>query len=150
LTEASLALAALGAGLGIWMLWLSMRAVGTPVSAPARLVTELRLAQLGALVLAVTAGTYVGFAVGHEDQQGAALDLALVGAFFGVAAWAPTRDPRDALTALALAFAAHAVVDVLHRQGAPLPTGAPHWYLLACAIYDSFIAAVCYMPLLRR
>jgi hypothetical protein len=54
------------------------------------------------------------------------------------------------LTIIALAFAAHAIVDVAHRPGL-LPEGlAPRWYAVGCAVYDVVIGAVCYLPVLRR
>jgi hypothetical protein len=54
------------------------------------------------------------------------------------------------LTILALAFAAHAVVDIAHRPGL-LPDGiAPRWYAVGCAILDVYIGALCYLPILRR
>ena len=47
-------------------------------------------------------------------------------------------------------FAAHAVVDVIHRPGG-LPDGiAPRWYSLGCAVFDVYIGAVAYWPILRR
>jgi hypothetical protein len=59
-------------------------------------------------------------------------------------------DPRQGLTVLALAFAAHAVIDIAHRPGL-LPDGiAPRWYLIGCATYDVYIGALCYLPILRR
>lgn len=60
------------------------------------------------------------------------------------------RDPRQALTMLALTLAAHALVDVAHRPGL-LPDGvAPRWYLVGCAVYDVYIGALCYLPILGR
>ena len=54
------------------------------------------------------------------------------------------------LIVLALAFGAHAVVDILHRPGA-LPVGVvPQWYLVGCAVYNVALGALCYLPLLRR
>jgi hypothetical protein len=130
--------------------WHGVRTARIPVASPDRLVAELRLAQIAALLLAMTAGAYIGFAVTHEDQPGSGLDIALAGMFFLVAASTMVRDPRQALTILALAFAAHAVVDVVHRPGG-LPDGiAPRWYILGCAVFDVYIGAVAYLPILRR
>jgi hypothetical protein len=130
--------------------WHGVRTARIPVASPDRLVAELRLAQIAALLLAMTAGAYIGFAVTHEDQPGSGLDIALAGMFFLVAASTMVRDPRQALTILALAFAAHAVVDVGHRPGG-LPDGiAPRWYILGCAVFDVYIGAVAYLPILRR
>jgi hypothetical protein len=141
------AFAALGAGLT----WLAVRTAFVPVSSPDRLVSELRLSQVAALLLAMSAGAYVGLAVAHEAQPGVGTDVGLAMGFLVVAAWTLVRDPRQALTILALAFAAHAVLDVAHRPGWPLPDGmAPRWYSIGCALYDVYIGALCYFPILRR
>jgi len=67
-----------------------------------------------------------------------------------VAAVAVTRDPRLALTLLAMAFAGHAIVDLLHGAEI-LPAGSlPDWYPAACAMYDIAIAGICYLPIVRR
>jgi predicted branched-subunit amino acid permease len=82
--------------------------------------------------------------------MGVGLDIVLAVGFLVLAASTMVRDPRHALTILALAFAAHAVVDIAHRPGF-LPEGiAPRWYLIGCAIYDVCIGALCYLPILRR
>jgi hypothetical protein len=60
------------------------------------------------------------------------------------------RDPRQALTILALAFAAHAVVDVAHGPGTIIPGVTPDWYALGCAIFNVYLGAVAYLPILRR
>lgn len=139
------------AALGLGLAWQSIRTSMVPVSSPERLVAELRLAQIAALVLVLTSGAYIGFAVAHEAQPGAGLDIALAIGFFVVAATTAVRDPRQALTMLALAFAAHAVLDVAHRPGSILPDGiAPRWYSISCAVYDLYIGALCYFPMLRR
>lgn len=141
------AFAVLGAGLT----WQAVRAAMVPVNSPDRLISELRLAQMAALLLALSAGAYIGLAVSHEAQPGVGLDIALAIGFFVAAATTLLRDPRQALTILALAFAAHAVLDVAHRPGWPLPAGiAPRWYSLGCAVYDVYIGALCYLPMLRR
>ena len=139
------------AALGIGLTWQAVRTAMVPVSSPDRLVLELRLAQIAALLLAMSAGAYIGLAVAHEAQLGTGFDIALAIGFFVVAAATLVRDPRHALTMLALAFAAHAVLDVAHRPGWPLPDGiAPRWYSIGCAVYDVYIGALCYLPILRR
>lgn len=130
--------------------WQSVRTAAVPTASPERLVAELRLAQIAALLLVLSAGAYVGFAAAAESRPGVGLDIALALGFFIVAAWTMVRDPRQALTILALAFAAHAIVDVAHRPGW-LPDGiAPRWYAIGCAVYDVSIGALCYFPILRR
>lgn len=140
------AFGALGAGLA----WQAIRTAAIPAASPERLIAELRLAQMAALLLTLSAGAYVGFAVGRENEPGVGFDIALAVCFLLVAAVTMLRDPRQALTIVALAFAAHAVVDIGHRPGL-LPDGlAPRWYAVGCAVYDVFIGAVCYLPVLRR
>jgi hypothetical protein len=130
--------------------WQAVKTALIPVSSPERLVAELRLAQVAALLLSLTGGAYIGFAVAHEAQPAVGVDIALAVGFFLVAVMTVVRDPRQALTILALAFAVHAVVDIAHRPGW-LPDGiAPRWYSLTCALYDVYIGALCYFPMLRR
>ena len=146
LRTALIAFTALAAG----FTWQAFRTALIPVASPERLVAELRLAQIAALMLAMTGGAYIGFAAGHEARPGVGADIALALGFFLVAAWTLLRDPRQALTALALAFAAHAVVDVAHRPDM-LPDGiAPRWYSIGCAVFDLYIGALCYVPMLKR
>jgi hypothetical protein len=130
--------------------WMGMRAAAIPLASPERLIAELRLAQIAALLLTLSAGPYIGFAAAHETLPGSGIDIALAVGFFVLAASTLVRDPRQALTILALGFAAHAVVDVAHRPGA-LPDGiAPQWYAVGCAVFDVYIGAVTYYPMLRR
>ena len=150
-TEAPRTVAIAFAALGAGFTWQSVRAAGIPVNSPERLIAELRLAQIAALLLVITAGAYVGLAVAHEGQPGVGLDVALSIGFFVLAAATLVRDPRHALTMLALGFAAHAVLDVAHHPGSIVPEGlAPSWYLVGCAIFDVYIGALCYFPILRR
>ena len=137
-------------GLAAVFTWQSVRTAAIPSSSPQRLIEELRLAQMAALLLTLTAGAYIGFAVVHEFEQGVGLDIALAVMFLLVAALTMVRDPRQALTIIALAFAAHAVVDVAHRPGILPENLAPRWYAIGCAVYDVVIGAVCYLPVLRR
>lgn len=130
--------------------WQSLRTASIPAASPERLVAELRLAQFAALLLTLTAGAYVGLAAAREHQPGVGLDVALAIGFLVVAGITLLRDPRQALTIVALAFAAHAVLDVLHRPGL-LPDGlAPRWYSVGCAVFDVYLGAVCYFPILRH
>ena len=140
------AFAALAVGFG-WQAW---RASAIPVSAPERLVAELRLSQFAALLLVLAAGAYIGIAVVHENTRGVGFDVALSVGFFVVAAATLVRDPRQSLTMLAVAFAAHAMFDVAHRPGLLASDVAPRWYLIGCAAYDVVIGSLCYLPILRR
>ena len=129
---------------------LAWQAARTPASDGTRLVAEFRVIRLGAILLAATAASYIGFAVARAETTGAALEIALAAGFITVAAIAMTRDPRQALAMLALGFVAHALLDIAHRPGFLSPEFAPRWYLIGCAVYDSAVAAICYWPALRR
>ena len=130
--------------------WQSVRTAVIPTSAPQRLIEELRLAQMGALLLTLSAGAYIGFAAVREYEPGVGLDIALAVGFLLVAGVTMLKDPRQALTIVALAFAAHALVDVGHRPGMLPEALAPRWYSIGCAVYDVYIGALCYLPVLRR
>jgi hypothetical protein len=130
--------------------WQSLRTVAIPVASPDRLVAELRLAQIAALLLALTAGAYIGFAAVHEARAAGALDVVLAVGFFLVAATTLVRDPRSALTILAIAFAVHAVIDAGLRPGGVHDGVAPHWYVIGCAVFNVYIGVVVYLPILRR
>jgi hypothetical protein len=130
--------------------WQSLRTAAIPATSPERLVAELRLAQFAALLLTLTAGAYIGLAAVREHQPGVGLDIALAIGFLVVAGNTLLRDPRQALTMVALAFAAHAVLDVLHRPGILPDSLAPRWYAVGCAVFDVYIGAVCYFPILRH
>lgn len=130
--------------------WLAYRTSSIPPASPDRLIAELRLAQFASLLLAFTAGAYIGIAVTYEGRVGIGLDVALAMGFFVVGASTLIRDPRQALTMLALAFAVHAVVDVAHRPGLLPDAVAPRWFLIGCAVHDVYIGALCYLPILRR
>lgn len=148
--DADLALIVACVGMAAALLRLSLTASRADPSAAERLVAELRLAQFAALMLALTAGVYVGFALAQGASAGSGLDVALAVGFLVLASVAITQEPGHALTVLALGFAGHAVVDLLHGAGT-LPSGAlPSWYSTACAIYDVGIAGVCYLPIVRR
>jgi hypothetical protein len=139
-----------GVLLASWFTWHAWKTAAIPIASPDRLIAELRLAQMAALLLALVAGAYVGFAVVHESQTGSGIDIALAIGFFLVAATTMVRDPRQALTILALAFAAHAILDIAHQPGA-LPDGlAPRWYAVGCAVFDVYIGAITYFPILKR
>ena len=137
-------------GLAVGFTWLSARTAAQPSSTPQRLIDELRLAQFAALLLVLAAGAYLGFAAARENEPGVGLDVALTIGFLIAGGVSMIREPRQALTIVALAFAAHAVLDIAHRPGL-LPEGlAPRWYSIGCAVYDVYIGALCYFPVLRR
>ncbi len=130
--------------------WMSVRTLRLPGGAPDRLVAELRLAQVSAVVLALTAGAYIGLAASRESVPGAGLDVALALGFLIVAVFAPLRDPHEALLVIALAFVAHAALDVLHRPNWLSEAVVPSWFAIGCAIHNVLAGTFCYAPVLRR
>lgn len=128
----------------------ALRALAAPATSPDRLVAELRLAQVGALVLTLTAGVSMGLALGHAPRPELPIEVALGGMLFLVAAVAMFQEPRLALTLVALGFAAHAVTDVMHRPGMLAADLAGQWYFVGSAVLDVVIGALCYLPLLKR
>ena len=108
-----------------WRLWLLRR---EPLDSPQRLVGELRLAQMAAMVLVFVAATHAGLAVARLEVPGAGLEIALAVGFLVFASATILRDPPEALSWLALAFLGHAVLDVLHRPGL-LPEAIAHRFL---------------------
>ena len=150
MTEASQTILVAFLLIGIGVTVQTIRTARVPINSPDRLVSELRLAQLAALLLVLSAGAYIGLAVAHEAQPGVGFDVALAVGFFVVAAATLVRDPRQALTMIALAFAAHAVLDVAHRPGALADGIAPRWYAVGCAVFNLYIGALAYYPILKR
>jgi hypothetical protein len=129
--------------------WFSWQLTRLPSDSPQRIVGELRLSQVAATVLAVAAAIYAGLAAAAETTAGAGTDVALAGAFAGLALLAQLREPRAALMLLAGAFAAHALVHIAHRPGL-LPVIAPQWLATGGATFDLVLAALCFLPAVRR
>lgn len=150
MSDGGIALALAAIGLATLVGWTSARVTSLPVRTPERLVGELRLAQLAALVLCLVSGAGAGMAIAQLSVPGAGLTLALAAGFLLVAWNAILRDPHDALTMLAIAFLAHAIVDVFHRPGWLPELIIPAWYARDCAVLNVVIAVLCYLPLLRR
>jgi len=150
MTDGARALFVACAVLALAIVRLAVIAVKADPGSPDRLVAELRLAQFAALVLVLAAGVYIGSALAHESTAGSGLDVALAVGFLVFASVAMTQDPRLALTLLAIGFAAHAGVDLLHTAQALPADRLPDWYGTACAIYDVIVAGVCYLPIVRR
>ncbi|MPY87149.1 MAG: hypothetical protein GEU99_04425 [Luteitalea sp.] len=149
-SEGSQALLVAGAALVATLVTMAIRTLRVPLNAPDRLVAELRLAQVASLVLAFVAAVWLGVAAVHEHKLGTTLDVMIALLFFAVAATAYLREPREALTLLSIAFASHAVIDVLHRPGWLPPDIAPRWFVVGCAVVDAIAAGLCYLPMVRR
>jgi hypothetical protein len=149
-SEAASALLVVAVALIIGFAWMAVRTLRLATSSPDRLVAELRLAQFAAVMLALTAGASLGLAAANEARPGVATEGAVALAFFSLAVIAPLRDPREALTLLALGFGTHAVVDISHRPGLLPDHLAPQWYVVGCAIHNLCAGVLCYLPVLRR
>jgi len=129
-----------GSALGVF----AWRVAAIEPTQPQRLIGELRVAQAMALLLAVTAGAWLGLAIRAGGEPLAGLDVTVSVAAVVVSGFALVTDPRLALGMLAAAFMAHALVDVAHRPGWLSPTLAPRWFTVGCAAYDVYLAALCY------
>lgn len=139
------------AALGILAVLVRQAFQAVRATSPAeRLVEEFRLIRVATLVLAATGGASIGLAVGQEHLTGSAFEIMVAAAVVALAAVAATRDPRQALTMISLGFVGHALVDIAHRPGLLPPALGPRWYFVACAVFDSLVAAVCYWPAFRR
>ncbi len=149
MTEPVGALAVAATMLALAVARLARSALRLDAASPDRLVAELRLAQVAALLLVLAAGTYVGAAVASRTP-GAGLDIALATGFFVIAALATTWAPARALTVVAGAWAAYGLVGLGHQAGVLPPGVVPAWYSTASAIYAVCMAGACYLPNLRR
>ncbi len=94
------------------------------------------MAQFAAVMLALMAGASLGLTAANDGRPDVAIESAVALAFFAIATIAPLRDPREALTVLALAFCAHALVDISHRPGLLPDQLAPRWFVVGCAIHN--------------
>ena len=150
MTDAVLASAVVFLAFGGTVAWLALGARRAEPATGDRLVAELRLAQFAALLLALAAAVPVGFALGHGDVPGTGLVVAIAAGCFVVAALVTTWEPARALTALAAAWTAHAAAGLAHAAGLLPPEIVPGWYPPAGATYDVLVAALCYLPVLRR
>jgi hypothetical protein len=150
ISDAARALLLVGLALTTGFAWMVLRTLRLPTASPDRLVAELRMAQFGAVMLALVAGASLGLTAANEARADVAVEAAVALAFFAVATIAPLRDPREALTLLALAFCAHALVDISHRPGLLPDQLAPRWFVIGCAIHNLCAGMLCYLPVLRR
>ena len=150
MTDAVLSFAVVFLAFGTTLAWLSLGARRADPTSGQRLVAELRLAQFAALLLALAAAVPIGLALGHDDVPGAGLVVAIAAGCFAVAALVTTWEPVRALTALAAAWGAHAAAGLAHGAGLLPPEMVPPWYPAAAATYGALVAALCYLPVLRR
>lgn len=113
-------------------------------SHPDRLIGELRLAQFGAVLLALTGGAWLGLAVAARPDPLSGLDVSLGIAYALVAGIVLHLEPRQGLMVVAAAFVLHALIDIGHRPGWLSTSVAPQWFTAGCAGYDVFAGALCF------
>ena len=134
--------AVLSAGAMAILVW---QVTKTDPHTPARLIGQLRLSQVAAMLLAATGALPVGLAIAAAPEvQLAHLDAALGVIFVVLAGLVLQRDPRQGLLIAAIAFIAHALADLAHRPGLLPPALGPRWFFVSCAVYDVLVAAICY------
>ena len=150
MTDAVRSFAVVFLAFGGTVVWLALCAWRAEPTNGQRLVAELRLAQFAALLLALAAAVPMGFALAHDAVAGTGLVMAIAAGCFSVAALVTTWEPVRALTALAMAWGTHALADLAHGAGLLPPDIVPGWYPPAGATYDVLVAALCYLPVLRR
>jgi hypothetical protein len=136
-----LAAAALSAGSVSLLAWRTSR---IDPSHPGRLVSELQLARWAAILLAASGALAAGLALGRLDVPLGNADLAMGVVFVGAAGLVLQRDPRDGLLFAAGAFILHALVNLAHRPGWLSTDVVPHWFAVGSAIYDVYIAGLCF------
>jgi hypothetical protein len=112
---------------------------------PDRLVGELRLAQMAAVVLAGIAGAPVGLAVSAAAVPGSHLDIFAAVALLVLAGFSQLHAPRDALLLLSVGFVLHALIALAHRPGWLPPDLMPRWYAVGTASHDLCLAAICFL-----
>lgn len=130
--------------------WTAWQACRSDPNSHERLVVELRLSQYSALLLLLVVGVYVGLNVAYENINGTSFDIAIAVGFFVIVSSVITRKPASALTTLSLAWIGHSFVDLAHIINLLPGDIAPAWYPRFGAIYDVCVAAICYLPVLRR
>lgn len=91
-----------------------------------------------AVLLGVTAGVYLGFAVRTGDGGTMFAEALAVAVFLTLGAGALVAGHGAGL--VAIGFGLHALWDLAHRPG-PLDAGEPAWYAAACVGYDLAVGA---------
>lgn len=133
-----------GALSGVAVSMLAWRVTRFDPSLPDRLVGELRVARWAAVLLAAVGALSIGVAIGRAEVNGADAEAAFGVVFVGMAGLVLQRDPREGLLIAAGTFILHALFLIAHRPGWLPPDLAPHWYLVGGAVYDVYVAALCF------
>ena len=111
---------------------------------PDRVVGELRLARWAGILVAAVGGISVGLAIARHELPMAHLDASLGVVFVGLGGVLLQREPREGLLLASGLFLAHALLNIAHRPGWLPAEVAPHWFTVGCAIYDVYMAGVCF------
>ena len=111
---------------------------------PARLIGELRLAQWGAVLLAAVGAIPLGMSLGAGVPLAGTVDATVGVIFIGLAGLSLQRDPREGLLLISGVFVLHALVDISHRPGWLATDLVPHWYTVGCAVYNVYLAGICF------
>lgn len=123
---------------------ISWQRARTDPQLPDRLIGELRLARWAGILIAAVGATSVGLATARPDLPTGHLDVAIGMVFVGLGGIVLQREPREALLLSAGLFVAHALFNLAHRPGWLSTDVAPHWFTAGCAIYDVYLAGVCF------
>lgn len=123
---------------------MSWQIARTDPRVPDRVVGELRLARwIGVLVAAVGA-TSIGLAAARPELALGHLDASVGFVFVGLGGLVLQREPRDGLLLGTGLFLVHALFNIAHRPGWLSADVAPHWFTVGCAIYDVYLAGLCF------
>ena len=71
-------------------------------------------------------------------------DASLGVVFVGLGGLVLQREPRDGLLLAAVLFVVHALLNIAHRPGWLSTDVAPHWFTVGCAVYDVYLAGLCF------
>ena len=124
---------------------LAWRTLRIDAGHPARLVGELHVARWTAILLATVGAIGAGLALARTDLPLGNADAAMGVVFVGAAGLVLQREPRDGLLFAAGAFIAHALMMLSHRPGWLSPDVIPLAFAIGCAIYDVYLAALCFV-----
>ena len=116
----------------------------TEPRAPDRLVGELRLARWAGILVSAVGGISIGLAAARPELAIGHLDASLGVVFVGLGGLVLQREPRDGLLFAAALFLVHALFNIAHRPGWLSTDVAPHWLTVGCAIYDVYLAGLCF------
>jgi hypothetical protein len=111
---------------------------------PDRVVGELRLARWVGILVAAVGGISIGLSTARPDLAMAHLEASLGVVFVGLGGIVLQREPREGLLLASALFLAHALLNIAHRPGWLSVDLAPHWFTVGCAVYDVYLAGLCF------